>query len=104
MTQMATEIETVVDDLTAHEFEPCCDATYWAGRTHLPGFDCERPARWIMHRTPCCPKGVGHSLRCDPCKESALAGTAQFACPFCLTIFDPPSTAYTYVEPIRGKS
>lgn len=96
MTQMATEtiIETVVPDLTAHEFDICCDVGPLDGGGDND--DCSRPARWLMWRK-CC---GNCSLACDQCKDDRVMNRTAVLCHTCDTYFFDAPDCYMYIEPL----
>lgn len=90
MTITSTEIETVVDDLTAHEFELGCDVTWM-----IEG-DCPHPARWAAIKG-CC---GGVTLLCTPCKDQALSTEGCSQCKQC-DVVSLWREKYVYIEPLK---
>ena len=91
--------EDVFTDIVEGIETPC----QFAGRNELCP---DEPARWIMWGDPCCPAAAAYHtvvLACDTCKAIRTANLVTITCRSCGHIYDPASTAYTYVEPLEKK-
>lgn len=90
MTAVSTEIETVVDDLTAHEFDIPCDSLFYVDGP------CPSPARWSGLKS-CC---ADVSLLCTTCKDRTMLSDGGVECKGCHGVVAPARHMYTHFEPI----
>lgn len=79
------------------DYRPPCEAQ--SGRDICHGAN---PAEWRVVLAECCPLLTNMAeavvLFCNPCLSSKLS--RRLRCIGCGRIFDPPSTAYDYIERI----
>lgn len=61
------------------------------------------PAKWVMHRNPCCPATMYPVLACDCCKEARVMDMIALECRFCNHIWEHAPDAYSMIEKIDKK-
>lgn len=89
---MSPEVDTII--LTAADLDIACDFI-------TKGEQCDKPARWIMHREYCCSANAHPALSCTSCKDLRLSQDAAVECAHCGYIAAPARLAYRMIEALK---